>query len=304
VCLPTSSVSSKMFIHRLRIDEEAMSQTTFLYAVALLYGCVLDVYAASVVRLLSEAEHVNVTTRWLSSWGVLRVVKRWSWAREYVNVLSARTICFPVVELFTSLCLTAVIVYNGATLNALALTVVLSTLVIGAATDIELLIYPDRLSLPLIGAGIVFAVLAWPLAGLPDALDRIGGGAVGFATTWGSSKLYYRIRRKEGLGFGDVKMCTAIGLFLGFTGAWMFIFAWALCGSIIGLLLVFTRRASLSDEFPTGGWYVLALAGVLLFKSTYLDIIAEPSTRAPLAVETVARCMDHSSFGAGVRDAH
>ncbi len=281
-----------------------MNKTTLLYAAALLYGCVLDVYAASIVRLLSEAERVDVTTRWLKFWKIPRVIERWSWGREHLNVLRSRTVCFPVVELFTGLCIAAVVVYRGANVDSLALTVLLSTVVIGAATDIELLIYPDRLSWPLFCAGLVFGVLEWPIAGFATTLDRIGGGALGFGLIGGAKELYYRIRGTEGLGSGDVKMCTAIGLFVGIKGCFFFVLAWTLFGSLTGLLLIVTRRIRLSAELPTGGWYAFGLACVLLFPpNQYLDKTAQPYTNSQLARETLGRSMNRDSFGAGVRDA-
>jgi leader peptidase (prepilin peptidase)/N-methyltransferase len=210
-----------------------------------------------------------------------------------------------MVELFTGLCLTAVVAYRGPTIDALALTVVLTTLVIGAAADLELLIYPDRLSFLLIGAGVVFAALEWPIAGSSVALDRIGGGAIGYAMMWGLAKGYHRLRGREGLGLGDVKICTAIGLFLGIKGFLFFTLAWSLSGSIVGGLYMAATRRNRDYELPTGGWYVFGLACVLLFPSVparYLTLLddAPPYGHSRLAIETVGRSISNGGFGAGV----
>jgi leader peptidase (prepilin peptidase)/N-methyltransferase len=55
---------------------------------------------------------------------------------------------------------------------------------------------------------------------------------------WIVSELYFRIRGREGMGLGDVKMMLMAGAFLGPQNAFLMILLGSLLGSIIGLLVI------------------------------------------------------------------
>jgi prepilin signal peptidase PulO-like enzyme (type II secretory pathway) len=186
----------------------------------------------------------------------------------------------------------------------LALSVILTTLAIGAAVDLELMIYPNKLSLPLIGAGLTFALIEVLVGGSYAAFNHLGGGVLAFVATWGTRELYFRLRRLEALGEGDIKICTAVGLFLGIKGFIFFIFAYVTLGSIIGLPLLLSKRIDLRTAVPSGGFYALALALAVLFPwvpDRYLDLFDQPYQSSQLYLERVGR-LQNDSFGAGVRD--
>jgi prepilin signal peptidase PulO-like enzyme (type II secretory pathway) len=279
---------------------------TLLFIALLLYGCILDVYAASVVRLVSKQRYVNITYRWLRILKFPLLVERWNWGRSYLEFLDSRTVCFPLIELYISLCLKAVIEYRGLTVDAMALTVFLTALVINAAVDHELGIFPDNISLPLIGAGLVFGILTWPIEGSPIMLNRIGGGSLGFLSSYGIATGYRLLTRKDGLGGGDIKMWTAIGFFLGIKSFLYFIFAFSIIGTINGLFqLLLVKRRYFTLRIYTGVPYMLAIACVLLFPAIpdlYFDLISKQSLNSPLALETFDRFINNLSFGAGVGD--
>lgn len=286
-----------------------MSRTTLLYFASLLYGCILDVYAASVVRFVSQKRHVNITYRWLRIWKLPRRIEHWNWGSDYLELLDSRTVCFPAIELFIALCLTTVIEYHGLTMDSLALTILLTAIVINAAVDHELGIFPDKISLPLIGAGLFFGILAWPIEGSATTLDRILGGVLGFLSSYGLAMGYYLLKRREGLGGGDIKMWTAIGFFLGIKGFLFFVIAFSLIGTVAGVFLILIskirRRYSRNMRIRTGAPYAVALACVLLFPllpDWYLDHVSRPHVHSPLAIETINRSINDASFGAGVRD--
>lgn len=285
-----------------------MSRLIYIYVAALIYGCVLDVYAASFVRLISGEPRVRITISWLRSFGISQLLLHsWSNQRQPLAFLTFRTVCFPVIELLTAVSLTGVIAYRGADIDALALTIVWTTLLVGAAIDLELTIYPNRLSLPLIVGGVMFALVAWMVDGFGAAIDRIGGGMLGFAVIWGIREIYWRYRGHEGMGSGDVKMCTAVGLFVGIKGFAFFIMAFSLIASIIALILIAARRVRYEQALPSGGWYVLGMMCVLLFPlapQRYLELydVQRPYGHSAIAIHTIGRPMQDGSFGAGVRD--
>ena len=56
--------------------------------------------------------------------------------------------------------------------------------------------------------------------GTPQSLAESAFGALLPALfLWGGGWLYYKVRHREGLGFGDVKLIAMVGAFLGLRGA-------------------------------------------------------------------------------------
>jgi prepilin signal peptidase PulO-like enzyme (type II secretory pathway) len=55
---------------------------------------------------------------------------------------------------------------------------------------------------------------------------------------WGSATLYKLARKREGMGFGDMKMMVMVGTFLGVRGTFLTILIGTLLGSILGLAVV------------------------------------------------------------------
>ena len=60
------------------------------------------------------------------------------------------------------------------------------------------------------------------------------------------------VRKRQGLGMGDVKMMAMVGAFLGWRSALLTIFAASLAGSIVGLFLVLFQGKSLQHKLAFG----------------------------------------------------
>jgi len=83
-----------------------------------------------------------------------------------------------------------------------------------AVMDWRHLLLSDALTLPLLGSGLVIAWIFWPQRFGDHVLGALGGGTLLF----GINAAYRRLRRKDGLGLGDVKLAGAAGAWLGFEG--------------------------------------------------------------------------------------
>ena len=123
-----------------------------------------------------------------------------------------------------------------------------------AAIDLRNMILPDVLTLPLIPLGLVVAYVAVP----ERIADHAIGALAGFAALAGIRWAYQRLRHREGLGFGDVKLCAAIGAWL----SWVGLPSAILIGALAGTLWVLgTARAapglSPTREVPFGAFLAL-----------------------------------------------
>jgi leader peptidase (prepilin peptidase) / N-methyltransferase len=85
------------------------------------------------------------------------------------------------------------------------------TLLALAAIDIRHYWLPDRLTLPLIPAGLLVAWLVDPAALAGHAI----GALAGFLAFAGIAWAYRQLRRRAGLGLGDAKLLAAAGAWLG-----------------------------------------------------------------------------------------
>ena len=78
------------------------------------------------------------------------------------------------------------------------------------------------------------------------------GIALGGGLLWLVAELYYRLKKVEGLGFGDVKMMAMIGAFLGWKFALLTIFFGSISGSVVGLILIKFQNRDAHFLMPFG----------------------------------------------------
>lgn len=111
-----------------------------------------------------------------------------------------------------------------------------------AAADADRYILPDMLTLGLLGLGlaVAFAGLG-PLTLAEAAVGALAGGGVLYLV----SVVYRRLRGREGIGLGDVKLLAAGGAWIGWSGLPGAVLMAALAGLVFGLILGLVRRRPL-----------------------------------------------------------
>jgi len=72
------------------------------------------------------------------------------------------------------------------------------------------------------------------------------------AIPWLIRALYKALRRREGLGLGDVKLMAMIAAFLGFAPAMLAFFVGVMLAAVYGIALLARRRATNSSQIPLG----------------------------------------------------
>jgi leader peptidase (prepilin peptidase)/N-methyltransferase len=134
------------------------------------------------------------------------------------------------------------------------------------AIDLEHHLLPNAITLPGIVAGLTFSFFAEP-GWLASLVGAVAGGGALFAI----AEAYYRIRREEGLGMGDVKMLAMIGAFLGWKLALVTLMMASLAGSVVGLALIASRRGTMKYALPFGTFLAL---GAAIAASVGSDLLA------------------------------
>lgn len=192
--------------------------------------------------------------------------------------ISAR---YPAVELATGLLFGFGVYALGATPTALKFCVFAAIQVALFFTDLEERILPDEFTKGGILAGIGLAALVRMPPGvlelmlpeewdwrLKSVVESVFAAFFLSGLLWGIGALYQRIRSREGLGLGDVKMVGTIGAFLGLGGALFTLVVGSVLGSICGLLFIyFARKDPSTYELPFGSF--LAFAALMMAVQIY-----------------------------------
>jgi leader peptidase (prepilin peptidase)/N-methyltransferase len=80
--------------------------------------------------------------------------------------------------------------------------------------------------------------------GVAGVIDSLLGAAFGSLLLLAAAVVYKLVRKRDGMGMGDVKMMAMVGAFLGLRGAFLTILFGTLLGSIVGIATVIVLYAS------------------------------------------------------------
>jgi len=155
---------------------------------------------------------------------------------------------YPLVEALTGFGFWLAHDAYGLSLHAAASAVFISLLIVLAAIDLKHMILPDELTL---GGSALFFIYSFfnPEVGQLDAVLSGLGAALFFTALF---YVYLKLRKAEGLGFGDVKMVLFMGLFLGVRRLVVGIFLASLSGVLVGLFFIVFKKKDLKLALPFG----------------------------------------------------
>jgi len=161
---------------------------------------------------------------------------------------------YPLVELLTGV-LSAVVVYTFgwslASLFGLILTWVLVALTF---IDFDHQLLPDDIVLPTLWLGLGLSLM--PV--FADIRSALIGAIAGYMAFWLVFQVFLRLTGKEGMGYGDFKLLSLLGAWLGWQYLPQIILISTLIGTAVGLVLMVKRRAGSDTEIPFGPYIALA----------------------------------------------
>lgn len=174
---------------------------------------------------------------------------------------------YPVVEALTGGFFFAAVQVNGLSLAALKYSVFSALVIALVFMDLEQLILADEFTLGGTAAGLIFSLWVRFETGplhpfLPPFNQRwlslaeaVFAAAFASGALWLTGAIYYRIRNREGLGLGDVKMAAMIAAFLGLQPALLSLLVGSVLGSVVGLIFIWvTRKDASTYELPFGSF--------------------------------------------------
>lgn len=168
------------------------------------------------------------------------------------NPISAR---YPIVEAITALLSLVVAYCLGATEQALLYIAITWALVALTFIDIDHMLLPDQITLPLVWLALIAAVLGYTVT----PTDAIIGAACGYLSLWSVFWLFKLLTGKEGMGYGDFKLLAVFGALLGWQSLLTIILLSSVVGAIIGIALLTIQGKDKATPIPFGPY--LAIAG-------------------------------------------
>ena len=123
--------------------------------------------------------------------------------------------------------------------------------------DYRLQIIPNRLNLTIFELGIVFAFL-YGLSNVAITINMLLGMLAGAGIFLMITLLGGLFYGKEAMGFGDVKLMGALGLYFGLSNIIIITLVSFLIGAILSIILLVTRIKKTDEYIPFGPFIVIA----------------------------------------------
>jgi leader peptidase (prepilin peptidase)/N-methyltransferase len=194
---------------------------------------------------------------------------------------------YPIVELLTGLLFLGTYLWFGPTIQFAKWALFAALLVVLTITDIRERILPDKVTFLGLGLGLALSLFIAPIDGTAEWLarrvfdvlppqaalsfaDALLGAAAAGGLLWLVAEGYFRLRGREGMGLGDVKMMAMAGAFLGVQRGLLTIMVGSLLGSLIGAAIISIGRKGSDFELPFGTFLGAAALLVVFFGSPAL----------------------------------
>lgn len=166
---------------------------------------------------------------------------------------------YPLIELITALISVLIVYLYGFNLIALAAIMFSWCLLCLTVIDLDHQLLPDKITLPLLWLGLIINSFGI-FTSLPMAL---WGAVLGYLSLWSVYWIFKLITGKEGMGYGDFKLLSALGAWAGADSLPLIILFSSVIGATIGGLMIALRNHESQTPIPFGpylagaGWIAL-----------------------------------------------
>jgi len=162
---------------------------------------------------------------------------------------------YPIIEGITGLCTLIVAWQYGLQLSIIPVLLLTFALLTLSWIDFEHQILPDNITLPCLWLGLLLNSMSM-FVPLNEALF---GAIFGYLILWSVYWLFKLTTGKEGMGYGDFKLLSVLGAWLGWKMLPLIILLSSFAGAIVGITLIVLNKQAKGQPIPFGPY--LALAG-------------------------------------------
>jgi len=122
-------------------------------------------------------------------------------------------------------------------------------------------ILPDVLTFPGIALALGYSIFRSDLTFLQSLIGASAGAGI-LLFIYGA---YYLVRKKEGLGMGDVTMMLMVGAFLGWRQAFFTLIIASFGGALVGIFIIVFKKKDLQFALPFGTFIAPAAFAALIW---------------------------------------
>jgi leader peptidase (prepilin peptidase)/N-methyltransferase len=185
---------------------------------------------------------------------------------------------YPVIELACSLLFISMYLFTGVSFNAVPLCLLAFVLLCVSVIDAETQEIPNGLLIFGAAAGILWIAAGAILPGYqflsaPYWLDALIGVAVGAAPLFIIDRLTLLIIKKDGFGFGDVKLMAMAGLFIGWPTMLTAYFFAVIGGGVFAVFLMATGRAKRDTYFAFGPFLACGIISAMWLDEWFIRLL-------------------------------
>lgn len=174
---------------------------------------------------------------------------------------------YPLTELAGAILSGAVVWHIGYGLHGIAALLFCYFMIMLFCIDAETMLLPDPLTLPLIWLGLLVNING-TFTSLPSA---VLGAVLGYLVLWCVYWLFKLATGKEGMGYGDFKLLSAIGAWLGWQMLPLLLLCAASIGAIAGLSMIALGRHQKGAPMPFGPYLAASAILGLFFGQPLLE---------------------------------
>lgn len=213
-----------------------------------------------VFNLQKPDSHCPLCSHKIKPWENVPVVSYLFLGGKCSSCKAKISIRYPTVEFVSGVLSGLVAFYFGATWLTLALLLFTWSLIALALIDFDTQLLPDNITLPLIWLGLL--VNTFDLGFGVTLRDAVIGAIAGYLVLWAFYWAFKLATGKEGMGYGDFKLLSALGAWMGWQSLLPIIILSSLVGAVIGIGMIALSGRDKSVPMPFGPY--LAGAGLIM----------------------------------------
>ena len=187
---------------------------------------------------------------------------------------------YPVIEITTAFSLIILYFYfKTIHFEFIFLSLFFLSLIILFFCDFKFFLLPNTIIFFLYAIGLLRCLVSPDSIFFSSSIDCLIGFVVGIGFLYFFAKIYQIIRKKEGMGMGDVKLLGALGLWLGWQSLFFIIIVSALLGILVGLSAVALGKIKIQNKIPYGCFLIIAtilymafISSITSFYQTYMFV--------------------------------
>jgi leader peptidase (prepilin peptidase)/N-methyltransferase len=166
---------------------------------------------------------------------------------------------YPLIELLTGLLFVFTSYQLGTSIFTFYAWILIALLIALTFIDIDTHLLPDHLTISLLWLGLTINING----GFVDLKSAVMGAVIGYLILWSIFWLFKILTGKEGMGYGDFKLLSALGAWMGWQSLLPIVIISSMIGSVIGIFLILLKINQKSSALPFGPF--LSIAGLVVF---------------------------------------